>query len=620
MSTLRQCAIRGALWLAAMSLPATASAAAHIEVAEVRWGFDGRVVPERFNVLTVRIVNPTSEPFDGAMRLVKSHGGQERAGAPYSEPCYLAPHGARWIQFYPFIGDRHDSWRLEWGRRLADRYDLPRPALAAPARVLLVADDATTLAHSAFRAFPAGLFPPTAAGTMALDSVILDHIPRWESARREAFLDWLRGGGTVHLLRDEQDRELNWTAELSVLNAAVEDAAPVHVGAGTVVRHARTRRTLPPAALEAAYPEPRLDRSEQAFFYDPSGSILRSLTRAVRVRYRWWLINVLALGYVVAIGPGVHLLSRRWRDYRLTWLAMAALIAVSASLFHLAGRRGRGETSAVFSLSVARDLGAGRFLVTQWVDAFAARGAQYRLTHGAPWNLYATTSENEPVDGVLESGRDGAFTVDIPVSSHRPFMHQAVLAAPQAGLTVGEATSVDGELAGLSVRLSPGLARDIIAGVAVFNDRVFPMKRRGESLVLGSDSTLDRCGLPLDAAGTPAGEVFSRQNVQQALLGYGAFGRVDRGTDPAPESLLKRLLPGLLLWSLESVDGMPYRISTAPERDRVRLFALASTPEALWPTGMAWGRRIGLTLYRFDVPVSAAAGVERDSDVAPPSA
>ena len=40
--------------------------------------------------------------------------------------------------------------------------------------------------------FPEDLFPLTGAALSGLGTVVLDHVPRWEPAKRQAFLDWLR--------------------------------------------------------------------------------------------------------------------------------------------------------------------------------------------------------------------------------------------------------------------------------------------------------------------------------------------------------------------------------------------------------------------------------------------
>ena len=77
-----------------LALCLTTSACA-IEVREVVWGFDGRVVPEHFNLLSVLVANPGAEAFDGTVELHKSQGLANRVGAPYVQPCYVSAFSVR---------------------------------------------------------------------------------------------------------------------------------------------------------------------------------------------------------------------------------------------------------------------------------------------------------------------------------------------------------------------------------------------------------------------------------------------------------------------------------------------------------------------------------------------
>ena len=201
-------------------LPGPLFAAPLLEIKEVLWGFDGQVVPDRFNLLSIRVINPSDEPFDGTLSLEQSYG-MERDGAVYAAPCFVAPAGTRWVQFYPYIGSDAEPWQLHWGERGAEVKRLDEPRLGPPATVLL--DDPQlplSLAGGAFKSFPESLFPPDVAGTTGMGALLLDHVPRWEPARREALLDWLRGGGVVHLLQDKDGRPPEFAGELAVLNGS----------------------------------------------------------------------------------------------------------------------------------------------------------------------------------------------------------------------------------------------------------------------------------------------------------------------------------------------------------------------------------------------------------------
>ena len=175
----------GLLLFAAVSVSA-------LEVRQVKWGFDGQVVPGRFNLLSVLVANPDAAPFDGTVNFYKSRGLAERVGAVYKTPCYLSPLMTRWLQFYVFIDNQYDQWRLEWGRGPDDHHDLDPPKWGPPAQVLLSGSDTPLNAVSAFKQFPEELFPPTVAATSGLDTVLLDHAPHWEPAKRQAVEPVLR--------------------------------------------------------------------------------------------------------------------------------------------------------------------------------------------------------------------------------------------------------------------------------------------------------------------------------------------------------------------------------------------------------------------------------------------
>src|SRR5687768_2667141 len=99
---------------------------AALEIKEVRWGFDGRIVPERFNILSVLVDNTGRGPEEEILALEESRGMESRVGAPFIEPVYLTPGTTRWVQFYPLVS-AHAEWKLRWGRFREKRYDVEKP-------------------------------------------------------------------------------------------------------------------------------------------------------------------------------------------------------------------------------------------------------------------------------------------------------------------------------------------------------------------------------------------------------------------------------------------------------------------------------------------------------------
>src|SRR5579862_6982533 len=132
----------------------TAATVSALEVSDARWGFDGQVVPNRFNLFSVLVANGSEEPFDGVIQLSKLRGMDSRVGAVYQTPCYVSPQTTRWVQFYVYVDNDYDEWKMEWGRGSDDNHDLGKPKLGAPAQVLLADMDSPESAVSNFKQFP----------------------------------------------------------------------------------------------------------------------------------------------------------------------------------------------------------------------------------------------------------------------------------------------------------------------------------------------------------------------------------------------------------------------------------------------------------------------------------
>ena len=139
----------------AIILLASATCLSAVEIRAVQWGFDGKVLPEHINVLSVLIANPGAAPIDD--RLILRGTG----GAPYFSACVLAPGASRWVQFYPWIGPHQDGFELQLGRQVMP---LPEPSFGPPAVVLLIEERSLSSAK-ALKGFPEEIFPTTVAAT-----------------------------------------------------------------------------------------------------------------------------------------------------------------------------------------------------------------------------------------------------------------------------------------------------------------------------------------------------------------------------------------------------------------------------------------------------------------------
>ncbi len=566
----------GLLLFAAVSVSA-------LEVRQVQWGFDGQVVPGRFNLLSVLVANPDAAPFDGTVNFYKSRGLADRVGAVYESPSYLSPLMTRWLQFYVYIDNQFDEWRVEWGRGPDDHYDLQPPKWGPPAQVLLSESETPLGAVSAFKQFPEDLFPPTVAATAGLDSLLLDHAPHWEPAKRQAFLDWLRAGGKVHLLMGADGRYPEFSDELGVLNSSSDR---VRVGAGLVVRHPATARNIQIRDVQTGeVPLRAFKPGDAAAPAQTADSFLEALGQLSQRHYNWACIYLLAIAYAALVGPANLRAGRKLADYRLRIALLLATIAGFALLFNVVGRRGQGEASVVHSLSYARAIDGDTYDVMQWVNVFAVRGAHYTITHAAPHNLYATGQDYEPVNGLIENGRDGRFMVDIPMFSRRAFLHEAEMKGANIPVQI---VSWDGTgtLKHLVLTVGPDFTKQVLEGWAVQGDRIYAMKSTRDGLEFGDSDKQSLAGF-ISASASPQFGVPYAPPQENAVTNV--------------EAQFRNCVKPLIVWSLGAVDFTQANALSSSANGRVQLFLFARSPDSFRITGFELGHETGYVLYHFDL-------------------
>jgi hypothetical protein len=566
----------GLLLLAAVSVSA-------LEVQQVKWGFNGQVVPGRFNLLSVLVANPDAAPFDGTMNFFKSRGLAERVGAVSKTPCYLSPLTTRWLQFYVYIDNQYDQWRLEWGRGPDDHDDLDPPKWGSPAQVLLSGSETTLGTPSAFKQFPEDLFPPTVAATSGLDSLLLDHAPHWESAKRQAFLNWLRAGGKVHLLLGADGHYPVFPDELRVLNTSLER---VRIGAGVVVRHAATARDIRLQDVQAGeVPLREFKPGDPVSLVQTADSFLGALAQLSQRQYNWGLIYLLAIAYAILVGPANLRAARKLADYRLRIALLLTTVAGFALLFDLVGRRGQGEVNVIHSLSYARAIGGDAYDVMQWVNVFAARGANYTITHAATHNLYATGQDYEPVNGLIASGKDGRFEVDIPMFSRRAFLHEAEMKGTNIPVKI---VSWDGaeSLKQLVLDVGPDFAKQVLEGWVVEGNQIYAMKLTKDSLEFD------------DSYKEPLAAFVSESGLQPF---QGVYGSPKGNAITDVEGQFRKCVKPLIAWSLGAEDFTQTNAPALAANTHVQLFLFARSPVGFGIASPGLGHEIGYVLYHFDL-------------------
>ena len=561
-----------------------------LEVRQVLWGFDGRVVPGRFNPVSVLVANPGQGTFDGPMTFAATLGFGGTRGAAYVQPVFIGPQGSRWVQFEVFIGMGSEEFTLVWGRGAKERETFDRQLPTSPPACVWLVDETNAFARpGAFKAFPDQLFPTTVAATDGLDAVILDYAPRWEPARREAFLDWLRRGGTVHLAHGAGGELPVFTDTLAVLNG---DGETTRVGAGQVVRHRVPRAELRPETLAArGFPPRELKQPKDAVIHNFEETLYQRLASLTRPKVKWWLLNVLTFLYIAVIGPVAWRTARRM-DYRWAIGGFLGVVAAFGLAFGIVGRRGYGESQTVHSLSIARSLGGGRWDVTQWLSAFATSSGQYTLTHAAEANLYATASSDDSSRGQILNGKGGNFLADIPLYSSRSFTHRGVMQGDDLGVAVDNLGATaekwdlsEPKLKALRIKPGPGFPKDAFEVAVVYRDSLYKLKVRD-----GFWEVAD--------SGESFHAVFSREKLQSLTYDFNHYGSDDTTT---PAVRLRQVIPLLQARALGAEAITPHLPERPLADNQLRLLVAAPAPAGFHMQGQGFGHENGVVLYVQDL-------------------
>lgn len=536
-------------------------ASAALVVGKPLWGFDGHVRTEAFNVLSFEVRNAGGQAFDGDLKLEEALG-VGRGQAPYVRHLFLAPGTTQWVQFYFYTGTYTPDWRLTWPDEKGGRIDFERPDNAVPATVILADPDSPALRSVRMPVFPETLFPPTVSATDALHAVVLHHSPRWDPPRRQAFLDWVKRGGIVHLLPGVNGEMPQFTEELAPLNVAADRTT---LGAGLVVKHKISLAEINLNWLEnAGFPSPKTTKNnDNGHISDLDAMLFRKLSGATKPRIAWWLIYLLTVAYVLLIGPAFYML--RKRDYRLLLAGFLGAVVLFAWVFTVVGRRGYGEKQIYHSLAIARSLGGGRYDMSEWIHAFATSGDNYRFEHGGGSQLYAAVSEGETVRGEVVLGRESHFDADMPLFSSRPFHHRGVLNGDDLGIEVQEWKMDPNAAPGsrkLRLKLNPAIASTLIQARVLHNGRYFPMSANSGSLELAA---------------------FSGQTAQELFDGNNDFGDYGYYRESGDKNAAIERLRGMdkLFIAFANNEPFYFRKNIIPSPlppERARLFIYASAP------------------------------------------
>jgi hypothetical protein len=418
------------------------------------WGFDGTVVPNRFNLLTVRVRNDTNEPIHKHLQLVRSAGGIQR-GAPMVQSCYLGPGTSRVVQFHPFIVSSADVWRLSWVEGGAAGQTVMQAPAAMPATVLLEEEPLKASRRLRLRAFPPRLLPASATAMGALRAIVIDREPELSQAQRTALLAWLRRGGELHMLL-RNSSHVTLKDDFAVLNS---EEYVIAYGSGRVFRHPFDRFALKKEIPEELFGGFRLETPAYQGGTPVSFLLRKNLREDVKLEFGWGLIFALAVVYLALIGPVLYRLSTNRLSWPLSLVVLAGMIAVATWVFSIVGARGNDEKAKTKSWTFARLDGDERYEVTRFANVFITTGGDYKFGDGDAHGLFSSAQTTERINGEISNGAKARYSVDMPRFSDRFIVHKSVVAGPEAEI------EFDGER--LRIEL------DIASVVSVSGDKLY---------------------------------------------------------------------------------------------------------------------------------------------------
>ncbi len=488
-----------------------------LDVERVEWGFDGRVVPMALNLVTIEVANNAATPFEGDV-ILQQGAGMARVDLPLIEKgLYIEAYGRRRLQFFPYINEVFEEYTLVWGKKPEERYPISSAGSplrsGRPATVLLTDAGTLRLTRSRLATFADADFPVSVSGTDGLAQVVLDHVPRWDGLRLQAFRDWIGGGGRVHILQGATGEYPRFPAPLESLN---DPSDVTQLGNGQVLHHPITIAGIDDQFVDRALglqrTEGAQDRNRFAYQYQPSNSLAPLLRDLTRPDHNWGLIYVLSFAYLLVVFPGCWLLGRRRADFRISYPALLAAVFVFSMAFRAVGQRGYGEETAWNAVGTARRVAPGRFMTEQWSNAFVTTGDVYTFRHKGEGQIYSSGGSSDTRSGACFNRPAAGIETEIPPFSSQTILHSAVVVAPDFDVQIVR-QDLDSGSPNLEFSLS-GQAPKLLSMHAAAGRHWITLNQSGDSLKTTSSTPLS------SIAGTPNYYNYNRGDSQDQAVIY----------------------------------------------------------------------------------------------------
>ncbi|MEZ6051753.1 MAG: hypothetical protein R3C02_10245 [Planctomycetaceae bacterium] len=583
-----------------------------VTIEQTRWGFDNKCVLRTFVPLSILVRNDSPNEFEGTLRLTRGLRVTEQIDAAIEQDVYVGPLSSRWVQMMPYVMGDWEQWSLSWVGQEDDPSQLPTPNAGERATVLLYDPDQLQTAGGVLNRFPADLFPTSITALDGLRGVVFDKPPRWQGARREAFLDWLRSGGRVYLLQNEQGEYPTFGDSLSVLN---RDDETFSIGNGTV-RHIpvsasaidlQTANDLILHDEAGRYNTKSWQKFRKTEGYDgrmplinQSGwdrdtELLGHLQDLSRFKRNWLAIYGLAVLYVLALFPGCYWLGRRLKRHQWFYVGFLTFVGLFSVGFVSLGRLGAAHTARIRSVAVARQLDEGLFDVTGWSSAAVNQGGDYLIEHAGTGRIYTAGSEIEKVRGRIVGGPEAHLEANIPPASTRSVIHRTRQEGPALGVAVSRIAFDSGQLGQLSIRTGEGFPVKPLSVHAWHQNHVFEMKLNGPEWTITPSNRKQGISFLADVS-------------ELQFMRFGLARKGPSWLDPEPPPLtdeykkLTRSLIGNSFGLNNTVD--PLRLALEP--NVIRLLIYAEMPAEFHAKGDTFPDQYGCLMYVVDLTTSPA--------------
>jgi hypothetical protein len=268
---------------------------------------------------------------------------------------------------------------------------------------------------------------------------------------------------------------------------------------------------------------------------------------------------------------------------------MAAFVAMAIGfslVFNVVGRRGYGESTSINSVAVARSLDPGQYDVTQWTNAFVTGGDTYPIKHAGSGQTYSTAQQLEEVNGWIDNGLDGVFTVDIPLFSSRSFLHRVKAPGPELKLTA-ELPAGEEDVQQLIIHVEGTLPEDSDFRL-LHKDKQYMLALDGNQLKVRQDSH------PVRLSAVMQNESYDEWRYSRSVqYPYQAQTPTANNT----YSLLASVLLTRMLGILNEDDANSFELP--PHRAKVLMYA--PLPDTMRLKSEKFGNQNGRVLYVFDL-------------------